>query len=144
MKFILIFFFLLITSSTAIMAQDLFGYRWENRILLLITDETNNEAVDKQISEFRESAKKLEDRRLLVFLVTKDRTFMGLAFDESINNDTLYKKYKVSRNPFEMVLIGLDGGVKERYTEYQALENILALIDGMPMRREELSRKKEK
>jgi hypothetical protein len=43
-----------------------------------------------------------------------------------------------ARPEFEMVLIGKDGGVKARTRDPAALENFLALIDTMPMRRAEL------
>jgi len=42
------------------------------------------------------------------------------------------------RSDFEMVLIGKDGGVKARTYELNALEDFLALIDTMPMRRAEI------
>lgn len=39
---------------------------------------------------------------------------------------------------FEVVLVGKDGGVKARTSDPDALEDFLALIDTMPMRRAEL------
>lgn len=39
---------------------------------------------------------------------------------------------------FELVLIGKDGGVKARTRDLNALEDFLALIDSMPMRRAEV------
>ena len=42
------------------------------------------------------------------------------------------------RPDFEMVLLGKDGGVKARSSDPGALEEFLALIDTMPMRRAEL------
>ncbi len=38
---------------------------------------------------------------------------------------------------FEMLLIGKDGGIKQRWTGAVPLEDIFALIDGMPMRQAE-------
>lgn len=42
------------------------------------------------------------------------------------------------RPDFEVVLIGKDGGVKARTSDLSALEDFLALIDTMPMRRAEM------
>lgn len=42
------------------------------------------------------------------------------------------------RPDFEVVLIGKDGGVKARTSDPNALDDFLALIDTMPMRRAEL------
>ena len=39
---------------------------------------------------------------------------------------------------FEVVLIGKDGGVKARTSDPGALQDFLALIDTMPMRRAEM------
>ena len=39
---------------------------------------------------------------------------------------------------FEVVLIGLDGGIKLRQTKLVSLDKLFTLIDGMPMRRNEL------
>lgn len=43
-----------------------------------------------------------------------------------------------SHPDFEVVLIGKDGGVKARTSDPGALEDFLALIDTMPMRRAEM------
>ena len=143
MKFYYISLLLLIMTFSKAFSQDLSEYRWENRILLLIADEIENEDVDQQISEIRTNTKQLEERKLVTFLLTKEKSYMGYSFEELLSNPSLYKKYKVTKAPFEMVLIGLDGGVKERYTAYQPLEDIFTLIDGMPMRRAELRKKGE-
>ena len=45
------------------------------------------------------------------------------------------------RPDFEVVLIGKDGGVKARTDDPNALEDLLALIDTMPMRRTEMRSK---
>jgi hypothetical protein len=143
MKFYYLSLLLLIMTFSKAFSQDLAEYRWENRILLLIADEIENEDVDRQISEIRASTEQLEERKLVTFLLTKEKSYMGYSFEELLSNPSLFKKYKVTQAPFEMVLIGLDGGVKERYTAYQPLEDIFALIDGMPMRRAELRKKGE-
>lgn len=42
--------------------------------------------------------------------------------------------------PFELVLVGKDGGVKARAADPEALPGFLDTIDGMPMRRAEMRR----
>lgn len=126
------------------MAQDLADHRWENRVLLLLSTEISQEDLGQQISEIRSNRKEMEERKLITFLLTPDQSYMGFNFDESLSNRDIYRKYKVTEGPFEMVLIGLDGGVKKRYTGYEDLAKIFAVIDGMPMRRAELKSKKER
>mgnify|MGYP000892552319 CR=1 FL=1 len=44
---------------------------------------------------------------------------------------------------FEVILIGLDGGIKLRQTEVLTKEDLFNIVYAMPMRRSELSRKIE-
>ena len=87
----------------------------------------------------------LQERDILVYLITpttykRDLAKTGLW----ITGNTLYKKYKKPDADFEVILIGLDGGVKLRDTKLVSTETLFALIDGMPMRKAELRRQGEK
>ena len=42
---------------------------------------------------------------------------------------------------FEAILVGLDGGVKERWDRYVTQEDLFAAIDAMPMRQSELNKR---
>ena len=57
------------------------------------------------------------------------------------NSGELYENYKQSDSPFQLILIGLDGGVKLRKTKYITAGEIFSVIDGMYMRRKEIERK---
>ena len=143
MKLTYITALLILSISTDMISQDLSGYQWENRILLILTEDINDPEVGKQISEIVSSEDEMTKRKLEFFLITKDKSYQGKNLDETFNNYNLFRKYKVTTAPYELVLIGLDGGVKERYTEYTPLTGIFGLIDGMPMRKSELRKKKE-
>ncbi|MEO0341702.1 MAG: DUF4174 domain-containing protein, partial [Bacteroidota bacterium] len=54
----------------------------------------------------------------------------------------LIQAYKKQKDSFLFILIGKDGGVKLRSTSVVPLDDLFALIDGMPMRRAEIRRKK--
>ena len=61
--------------------------------------------------------------------------------DEPENPEMLVRLARLrgdERPDFEVVLIGKDGGVKARTNNPNALEDLLALIDTMPMRRTEM------
>jgi hypothetical protein len=65
---------------------------------------------------------------------------MGLEHDpewKPLSNNT-FERYKSHTHQNEIVLIGLDGGVKLRQNEFLGCEDLFAIIDGMPMRRREL------
>lgn len=55
-------------------------------------------------------------------------------------SNELYSEYKTRNNSFEVLLIGLDGGVKLRQAEVLSNEKLFGRIDQMPMRRRELQR----
>ena len=50
----------------------------------------------------------------------------------------LYKKYNTTKNPFKIILIGLDGTIKLEENQVIAPSNIFNKIDQMPMRKQEL------
>jgi hypothetical protein len=49
----------------------------------------------------------------------------------------------VSRGEFAVILMGKDGGIKLRRQSQTKLTDIFALIDAMPMRREEMRQKRK-
>ena len=62
----------------------------------------------------------------------------GLNGDDKIKSDRLYNDYKKTDSGFEVVLLGLDGGIKLQQGELLQLERLYAIIDAMPMRRREI------
>ena len=68
----------------------------------------------------------------------------SLTSDEPGNPEVLVRLARLrsdERPDFEVVLIGKDGGIKARTDNPNALEDLLALIDTMPMRRTEMQLK---
>ena len=59
-----------------------------------------------------------------------------------IDREADFKKHNVEPNQFTLLLIGKDGGEKLRSTTPVELQTIFKLIDGMPMRKGEMSNKK--
>ena len=55
--------------------------------------------------------------------------------------EDLFKKFKKTKNGFEIILIGLDGGIKLRQNELLSTRKLFELIDGMPMRQAEIRNK---
>jgi len=99
--------------------MDLSTMQWKNRIVL-ISGETSNAAYIKQQKIFASDSSGIADRKLLL-LSSKE---VGLSPEVR----KILEKYPV-------LLIGLDGGVKEQSTEPFELKELFDLIDKMPMRR---------
>ena len=124
-------------------AQDIDQYRWESRLMLLLTSETDNNILKDQLSIFNADPEGLAERKLRIIQLSPAQVRYG--FDDKKNwepsKGRLYQQYHSKDQTFEAILIGLDGGTKLRETKPLNLDRLFAIIDGMPMRRAELRNK---
>lgn len=144
MKFSLLVLFSIISLMTS--SQTLEKHRWENRILLVISEENNsNEEYSNQLQVINDSFEGYTERKLIVYTVLPDKyRLLGITTNQEANwikNSKLYSTYNKNKKPFKVVLIGLDGSVKKERNAAINSEELFAIIDGMPMRRSELNRK---
>jgi len=122
--------------------QDLSSHRWENRLLLILVEDTDHPVYQDQISELTRDMAGVEDRRLIIYTIKQNEFATGLKKSVWIPSDDLYADNKQLEGEFEIILIGLDGGIKLRQAELLKNDKLFAFIDAMPMRRNEL-RKRE-
>jgi len=135
--FLLLLLFMNITQS-----QDLSKHHWEDRLILLLTEDLENEDFNNQLQELEMGLKELEDRKVVVYQVYQHQMKVGFAEGAQWTTATnLYKKYDEKDSPFEFYLIGLDGKIKLKDYNCVSLDKILDLIDSMPMRKEKLRSK---
>ncbi|PZX36874.1 uncharacterized protein DUF4174 [Nonlabens dokdonensis] len=144
MKFLLLLLCSIISLMTS--SQTIEKHRWENRILLVISEENNsNEEYSNQLQVINDSLEGYTERKLIVYTVLPNKyRLLGITTNQEANwikNSKLYSTYNENKKPFKVVLIGLDGGVKEERNAAISSEELFAIIDGMPMRRSELNRK---
>lgn len=127
-------------------AQTLEDHIWENRVVVLFSDDVKNEKVDQQLSEFHNQEESLADRKLVIYTIQGKTTYV---FDAKSNmlesskiklDNQLINELKDASN-FVIVLIGLDGGVKLKSEKVRSRKSIYDKIDGMPMRRSEITKK---
>ncbi|MCA1758767.1 MAG: DUF4174 domain-containing protein, partial [Bacteroidales bacterium] len=83
----------------------------------------------------------IKERKLIIYQVFPGEYKTGLNGDNKKKSARLYNEYKKTDAGFEVVLLGLDGGVKLRQNELLPLEKLYATIDVMPMRRREMEKK---
>lgn len=124
--------------------QDLSIHEWENRLLLILTEDTKDQQYQEQLAVLNAATAGLADRKLLLYTITPEAFRMG--FNENANwikSNSRFQQYHQARGPFEILLVGLDGGIKLRQSEILSTEKLFAIIDRMPMRRAELRRKKQ-
>jgi hypothetical protein len=119
--------------------KDLSKHHWENRLILLLTDDLEDENFTNQLKELESGLKDLEERKVLVYQVFQHKMKLGLDKDANWTAATnMYKKYNKKDSPFELYLIGLDGKIKLEDHTCISIDKILDLIDSMPMRKSEI------
>lgn len=129
---------------TSLSAQDISAHRWQDRVLILLTDEQPSALVEEQVAIFQKEEEGLRERRLVVYRISPTTWRKGLSSSAEARvtgSSNLYQRFNPDKKSFQLVLIGLDGGTKWRVDEVVSCADIFALIDGMPMRRAEMRRK---
>lgn len=132
-----LFFCLILFFTISSISQNLQKHQWKNRVLLIYADDVNSNQLQEQIKILAEDKKGLQERKLVIYQFVKDKfttDFNTVWF----SSKEQFKKYHKKSNRFEVLLIGLDGGLKYRQTKLVSLEKLFTLIDGMPMRKREL------
>ncbi|MCW8850661.1 MAG: DUF4174 domain-containing protein [Melioribacteraceae bacterium] len=119
-------------------AQDFSKHKWENRLVIIFTQDSNDSLYQKQLKELTNSKEDLLERRILVYHILPDIYKIGLNTENEWKDHT---NFKVKDIPFEISLIGLDGGLKLSQTEILTAEKLFGIIDQMPMRRIEIKNK---
>ena len=139
---VVVFFLLLFAGIAQItMAQNdpLQAYRWTHRLLLVFTpNDATDSAQSLRAALDREACGLAERDMLVAWFSAMDGSRLG---GETISDGIvalLRARLDVAAGEYGVFLIGKDGGVKGRYAETSVLEEIFALIDGMPMRRAEM------
>lgn len=132
----------MIFSSGITNSQNLDSHKWENRLVLILVDKTDDENYHKQLKELKNQMEGVEERKILVYHITPERFKVGLSDEKWEESETDYERYKKTNSQPEIILIGLDGGVKLRAEEFLSSENLFETIDAMPMRMQEMRRNK--
>ncbi|MBC2838944.1 DUF4174 domain-containing protein [Robiginitalea sp. SC105] len=135
----------LVLFSGTLEAQDLRNYRWENRLVVLLTPDLQDPVFLRQLAEMQGAAKALKERKGVVLTVTPDGYATGLdpvkAQDRKPGKQTGAISRMDPSDGFRLVLLGLDGGIKLESREFVPAESLWALIDSMPMRQREMGEK---
>lgn len=113
------------------------------RLVLILVDNPDNDKYLKQVKEFKNHVDGVQDRKILVYHITPEKFKVGLSNEAWQQSKTNYKRYKETDSQPEIILIGLDGGIKLRANEFLSCKKLFATIDVMPMRKQEMKRKKD-
>lgn len=123
-----------VIDATRLMPQ----LAWEKRVLLVF-------APHRQDAGFRQQDAMLET--ISDGLIERDVTVIRAFADNSLSVDgrsyeqwaaSFYQHFAVNPGEFRVILVGKDGGVKLDQNSVLGDADLFALIDSMPMRRDEM------
>lgn len=127
-------------AASPVIAAPLAQFQWEERLLVLLV-EADNGALTTQLDMLAKAQDGLAERDMIVLAVRGNdvRAIYGSA--DGLDAQALRTSLGGDdAGPFEAVLIGKDGGVKQRWPEPVSTEDLFAIIDAMPMRASEMQR----
>ncbi|HKK64120.1 MAG TPA: DUF4174 domain-containing protein [Bacteroidales bacterium] len=136
-KAIIILLMVLIVNGM-VSAQDLKDHRWENRILLVYTENINSDLYSEQLNEFRVDKEGWDDRRMVLYSITSKSFSKGWENDKWVPVNDKKERFFSGEKDFEVVLLGLDGNEKLRQDKLLTRKKLYRTIDAMPMRQSEL------
>jgi len=109
--------------------------RWEKRILLIYENESEN--MNNFLSTLEKAEEQLSNRDVLWFLLKEGKITSNshLSWDDKFFQKI--EKVYFSDKKNKVLLIGKDGSIKS-ISKKLVLDNLISLIDSMPMRRLEI------
>ena len=118
---------------------NLKNFEWKNRVLIIGGDSSKFKS---QLDQINFESNEFYDRDLVIILIEEDNSrisYDGLKTIKAIDYDsTLNLRNKYNFKEFKLILIGKDGGEKYNSKKLVSINVIYELIDGMPMRKQEI------
>lgn len=111
---------------------------WEKRVLLVFSPDEQHAGFQRQQAILQTIEGGLSERDMAVIRAFADDR---VVFDEQSHAQSaasFYRRFAVSSNEFRVVLVGKDGTVKLDRDSAVSGNDLFALIDSMPMRRDEM------
>ncbi len=138
------YFILFLIVCIPATAQEISSHKWKERVLIVMTTDTASNEFKEQLRAFTNTFSELKERKLHIYLATPEAyKLFHPEMGDWITENALFRKYKQQKSTLELVLIGLDAGIKFRKHGVTPALDIFAVIDGMPMRQSELRSNKQ-
>lgn len=123
-------------------AEAINAYRWKKRPLVVFADDEKSDKLVKQRRIVEANANDLRERDLVVVYVIGDDVTAALGPPPGLSASALRRKYGIKDGEFRSILVGKDGGVKRTAASPINAETLAGVIDAMPMRRDEIRKRK--
>jgi hypothetical protein len=129
---------ILLVSVASAVAYDIESHRWQDRLLVLVAPSPNLADVREARAAIAARGPAVRERRLRLLEVYADSARLDGRELPSGTTADLRDTLRVAPDSRRLLLIGLDGGVKRAVGLDTPLSELLAEIDAMPMRRQEI------
>lgn len=100
----------------------------EYRQVIIFGNDQHKQLIKQQLTLFKEVQKEMSERDIKILVVERQ--------------SALYQKYKIKPQEFAIILLGKDNTEKLRTYEIIMPVHLFKIIDAMPMRRQEMLKKK--
>jgi hypothetical protein len=121
--------------------RELEAYKWKNRLLLVFSPSSEHESYRQQLLDWQGQDQQFDDRDLVVLAVVGERPLQPESLS-ALSPYTLRRHFLVDQEDFAVLLVGKDGTLKSRSALPLTAGQVYAIIDGMPMRRTEMRKKR--
>jgi hypothetical protein len=131
-------------ERSSVLDLDLDSLRWKNRVLVILSPTESDLSFQLQKQELASSSEGVLERDLMILeILEHGESRVGNQILSGKSVQDIRKRLGVHTGPFQVLLIGKDGGVKLRSSEPVSMKDLFGLIDSMPMRRQEMESKKK-
>ena len=131
---------ILLNSTTKLCSQNDTERRW-----LIIVADKKNPSFQQQIEWIEAEKESAIERKIGVILWNTDEITPIFNSPTKTIEPSDYLKSKISNDKkFEVILVGLDGGIKLRQDQPVTTDELFSLIDSMPMRQREMRRQNKR
>lgn len=138
--------FLLIMCFSGFPPEEILAkHRWKDRVILVFSPSEQNPLYQDQLTLFSQQTEGLADRDLVLYeIFSNSGKYENSSSLSKTEVNSLRKRFSISREEVVVILLGKDGGEKARKVdEIFGTQELFSLIDGMPMRRQEIRRKQK-
>lgn len=134
MKRILVASLIALSSSQVFAMDSLKDFAWKNRVVLVFGGAANKTLL-QQIEILKRQKAKLDDRDMVVIRVSEGEARAVYGNAPVLEPAALRRDADIKTSGFQVVLVGMDGGIKLRSEKVVSDVEMFDLIDRMPMRR---------
>jgi len=122
------------------MASPAEAWAWKHRVLVVFAPDGRDDSLAEQRQQLKGTKRDLTERHMAVVEIVGGKAKTVLGAELEISGPELAAFLRKDDDSFEVLMLGKDTGIKLRSREPVSANEVFALIDTMPMRRQEMKK----